>query len=62
MDVLFALRLDIFGSEKMKTNLWNNLVTNFAPWGGSFNIKGLVTIGPFMDVTAQIDAIATISG
>ncbi|KAK6065958.1 bacteriodes thetaiotaomicron symbiotic chitinase [Seiridium cupressi] len=38
------------------------LLTNFAPWGGSFNIKGLVTIGPFMDVTAQIDSIATISG
>ncbi|KAM0814064.1 putative chitinase [Seiridium cardinale] len=38
------------------------LLSNFAPWGGSFNIKGLVTIGPFMDVTAQIDSIATISG
>ncbi|KAL5087414.1 hypothetical protein Trisim1_007813 [Trichoderma cf. simile WF8] len=39
-----------------------HLLSNFAPWGGSFNIKGLVTIGPFMDLTAQIDAIATISG
>ncbi|ROV99663.1 hypothetical protein VSDG_03081 [Cytospora chrysosperma] len=39
-----------------------HLLENFAPWGGSFNIKGLVTIGPFLDVTAQIDAIATLSG
>ncbi|PNP44197.1 hypothetical protein THARTR1_11088 [Trichoderma harzianum] len=39
-----------------------HLLSNFAPWGGSFNIKGLVTIGPFMDLTAQIDAIATLSG
>ncbi|KAL6693261.1 glycoside hydrolase family 18 protein [Trichoderma pleuroticola] len=39
-----------------------HLLSNFAPWGGSFNIKGLVTIGPFMDLTAQIDAIAILSG
>ncbi|UKZ78670.1 hypothetical protein TrVFT333_006416 [Trichoderma virens FT-333] len=38
------------------------LLENFAPWGGSFNIKGLVTIGPYMDVTAQVDSIATVSG
>ncbi|KAM0255869.1 hypothetical protein ACHAQJ_005374 [Trichoderma viride] len=38
------------------------LLENFAPWGGNFNIKGLVTIGPYIDVTAQMDAIATVSG
>ncbi|KAI1452077.1 glycoside hydrolase family 18 protein [Annulohypoxylon moriforme] len=39
-----------------------HLLENFAPWGGTFNIKGFVTIGPVMDVTAQVDAIATLSG
>lgn len=32
------------------------------PWGGSFNLKGLWEIGPYMEVTAQIQAQATISG
>ncbi|KAI9168097.1 zinc-type alcohol dehydrogenase-like protein [Paramyrothecium foliicola] len=38
------------------------LLSNFALWGGNSNIKGLVTIGPFLDVTAQINSIATLSG
>ncbi|KAK6220680.1 hypothetical protein LQW54_001871 [Pestalotiopsis sp. IQ-011] len=38
------------------------LLEDFAPWGANFNLKGLVTVGPFMDVTARIDAIATLSG
>ncbi|KAK6216415.1 hypothetical protein LQW54_003619 [Pestalotiopsis sp. IQ-011] len=32
------------------------------PWGGSFNIKGLWQVGPYFDVTAQLQAQATISG
>ncbi|KAK8103189.1 glycoside hydrolase family 18 protein [Apiospora sp. TS-2023a] len=32
------------------------------PWGGSFNIKGLWQVGPYVDVTAKLEAQATISG
>ncbi|UKZ63160.1 uncharacterized protein TrAtP1_004390 [Trichoderma atroviride] len=38
------------------------LLENFAPWGGSFNIKGIATVGPFVDITAQLQSLATVSG
>ncbi|KAL7793735.1 glycoside hydrolase family 18 protein [Trichoderma ceciliae] len=38
------------------------LLENFAPWGGSFNIKGIATVGPFLDITAQLQSLATLSG
>lgn len=38
------------------------LQVDLDPWGGSFNIKGLWEVGPYVDVTAQLQAKATISG
>ncbi|KAF4762033.1 hypothetical protein HAV15_005078 [Penicillium sp. str.  len=38
------------------------LLDTWDPFGGSFNIKGLWTVGPYFDVTAQIQGLATVSG
>ncbi|CAG8910037.1 unnamed protein product [Penicillium egyptiacum] len=45
-----------YESEKLQ------LFDQWDPFAGSFNIKGLFTVGPYFDTTAQIRGAATMSG
>lgn len=38
------------------------ILDHLDPFGGSFNIKGLVEVGPYVDITAQLLASITASG
>ncbi|KAJ5399170.1 hypothetical protein N7465_009659 [Penicillium sp. CMV-2018d] len=38
------------------------MLDTWDPFAGSFNIKGLWTVGPYFDATAQIQGLATVSG
>ncbi|KAK8131958.1 glycosyl hydrolases family 18 protein-like protein [Apiospora kogelbergensis] len=61
MSATAGLSLDADAAIAMSTTT-QPLQIPLDPWGGSFNIKGLWQVGPYVDVTAKLDARATISG
>ncbi|KAJ6007241.1 hypothetical protein N7540_011217 [Penicillium herquei] len=61
--------LDVYGEVTLNANAAIQyqsqvlqLLDQWDPFGGSYNIKGLWTVGPYFDVTAQLQALATVSG